>query len=75
MGDRVWAVGPDGRLCAALARGAEQRAGEFNAQDIANTACAFAKLDQLDDGLFAALARGAEQRMGEFSAQAIVNTA
>ena len=48
---------------------------EFNAQNIANTAWAFAKLGQLDEKLFAALAREAALRVSEFKAQNIANTA
>jgi len=38
---------------------------EFNAQELANTACAFAHVGQDDAPLFAALARAAERRVGE----------
>ena len=48
---------------------------EFKAQDLANTAWAFATADHSDSQLFAWLARAAERRMGEFNAQTIVNTA
>ena len=50
----------DALLFAALARAAEQRMHEFNAQELANTAWAFGKLGQLDALLFAALAWAAE---------------
>ena len=46
---------------AAAARG-------FNAQNLANTAWAFATLGQSDEKLFAALARAAELRMSELDA-------
>ena len=46
-------------LFAALARVAEPRLGEFNAQELANTAWAFATAGQLDEALFVALARAA----------------
>ena len=58
-----------GAVIAALARAAERRMHRFNAQDLANTAWAFATLGQLDALLFAALARAAERRMHEFNAQ------
>ena len=48
---------------------------EFNAQDIANMAWAFAKLGQSDEKLFAALARAAQLRMNGFTVQELVNTA
>jgi len=41
----------------AMARVAEWRVGDFNEQDLANTAWAFAKVDQSDAPLFAALGR------------------
>ena len=58
----------------ALARAAEPRLDEFNAQNLANTAWAFATAGQLDEALFAALARAAEPRLGEFNAQELANT-
>ena len=48
---------PDALLFAALARVAERRLGEFNAQNLANTAWAFTTTDQWDVLLFAVLAR------------------
>ena len=57
-----------GPLFAALAEQAKQRLGEFNAQELANTAWAFAKVGQLDEALFAELAMQAKQRLGEFNA-------
>ena len=47
----------------------------FNAQELANTAWAFATLGQLDTLLFVALARAAEPRTHKFNAQALANTA
>ena len=49
--------------------------GDFNAQDLANTAWAFATAGQSDAALLTALARAAERRMGHFEAQELVNTA
>ena len=50
----------------ALANKAKQRLGEFNAQELANTAWAFEKVGQLDAALFVALANKAKQRLGSF---------
>ena len=61
----------DAQLFMALARIAEQRVSEFNAQDLANTAWAFAKVGQLDASLFAALGRAAECRVGDFNGQGL----
>ena len=47
----------------------------FNAQDLANTAWAFATVNLLDEKLFRALAREAERRVSEFNAQNLANTA
>ena len=47
---------------------AEQCLDKFNAQDLANTAWAFAKVGQQDEQLFKALARMAEWRLDKFSA-------
>ena len=54
-----------GALFAALARVAQRCVGEFKAQGLANTAWAFATVDQSDALLFTALARAAEQRICE----------
>ena len=56
-----------------LARAAERRVGDFNAQGLANTAWAFATAGQSDALLFMTLARAAEQRMGDFNAQELAN--
>ena len=59
----------DAQLFAALARAAEWRLGDFNVQDLANTAWAFATASQLDAQLFAVLAREAGERcLGDFKA-------
>ena len=58
-----------------LAKVTELRLGNFNAQELANTAWAFATIGQLDKQLFTALARMAERRLGNFNAQALANTA
>ena len=52
----------DATLFAKLAKEAKHRPGEFRAQDIANTAWAFATLGQADALLFTALAKGAQRR-------------
>ena len=62
-------------LFAALARAAERRLGEFNAQELANTAWAFATADQPDALLFAALARAMERHLGEWDGQGLANIA
>ena len=49
--------------------------GDFNAQELANTAWGFAMADQSDAPLFAALAKAIEQRVGDFNAQELANTA
>ena len=48
---------------------ADRRVGDFNAQELANIAWAFALVGQPDALLFTALARKAECRMGDFNAQ------
>ena len=58
----------DVQLFKALARMAEQRLGEFNEQDFAYTAWAFATVGQQDEQLFKALAMITEQRLDKFSA-------
>ena len=54
---------------------AEQRLDQFNVQNIANTAWAFATVGQQDEQLFKALARLAERRLDQFNAQCLANTA
>ena len=53
---------------------AERSVGDFNTQDLANTAWAFATAGQSDAVLFTALATVAEQRMEDFDAQGLANT-
>ncbi len=62
-------------LFAALTREVEQRVGEFNAQELANTAWAFATADLSDVLLFAMVARKAVRHVGEFNALDLTNTA
>ena len=45
----------------------ERRLDEFNAQDLVNTAWAFATVGQQDEQLFKALARMAERRLDKFN--------
>ena len=59
---------PNAQLFTTLAREAERRVGNFNPQNLANTAWAFATLGQPDSQLFSALAREAERRVGNFNA-------
>ena len=49
--------------------------GDFSAQDLANTAWAFATARQRRAPLFAALARAGDWRLGDSSAQGLANTA
>ena len=49
-----------GVLSAVLVRAVQQRMGEFNAQDLANTARAFATTSQSSVTLFESLARATE---------------
>ena len=65
----------DERLFKALAKMAERRLDQFNAQELANTAWAFATVGQKDELLFNALARMAERRLDQFNAQDLANTA
>ena len=62
-------------LFVALAGAAERRVGEFNAQNLANTARALATEGQSDAQLRTALAREAKRRMGDFKPQNLANTA
>ena len=48
---------------------------DFNPQEVANTAWAFATVNYRDEKLFAALARAAERRLSEFKPQNVANTA
>ena len=54
---------------------AERHLDKFRAQELANTAWAFATVGQPDKQLFKALARMAEQRLDKFNAQALANMA
>ena len=58
-----------------MARAAERRVREFNAQALANTAWAFATVKHPVEKLLTALARAAEERVREFNAQDLANTA
>ena len=60
---------------AALASAVEQRLTDFNAQNVANTAWAFATVNLRDEKLFAALTIAWERRLGEVDAQAVANAA
>ena len=46
---------------------AERRLDQFNAQELANTAWAFATVGQQDEQFFKALARKAERCLDEFN--------
>ena len=54
---------------------AERRLDEFNAQNLANTAWAFATVGHQDEQLFKALTKMAERRLDEFNAQELANAA
>ena len=58
-----------------LPRAAELRLGDFNVQELANTAWAFATASQSEAQLFAVLARAAERHLGDFNVQHLANTA
>ena len=65
----------DSQLFAALPRAAEWRVSNFNVQNLANAAWAFATASQFAPQLFAALARAVEWRMSNFNMQGLANTA
>ena len=55
---------------------AELRLGDFNVQNLANAAWAFATASQQDAKVFVAFARvAAELRLGDFNVQGLANTA
>jgi hypothetical protein len=54
---------------------AEKWLSEFNPQNVADTAWAFATVNYRDEKLLAALARVLEQQLNEFNLQAVANTA
>ena len=62
-------------LFTTLARSAECRLGEFNPQDLASTAWAFATAGQSEEKLFAALARATELQLSDFNPQDLANAA
>ena len=64
----------DAQLFAVLARTAELRLLDFNVQEIANTAWAFATASQSDAQLLAVLARAAGLGLGNFNMQNLANT-
>ena len=55
------------RFLCSIATAAEQRMGNFNQQELANTAWAFGTSGPKYASLFAALATAAEQRMGDLN--------
>ena len=58
-----------------MARAAGRHIDEFEAQELANTAWAFATTGRSDPQLFIVFAKASEQRIGKFSAQNLANTA
>merc|ERR1712176_794884 len=73
LANTAWAfatVGfPNAEPFAVLARAAERRLGDFNAQALASTAWAFATAGFADAELFAVLAKAADRCIVEFHAQ------
>ena len=65
----------DEQLFTKLANAAKQRLGNFNPQDLYNTAWAFAAADYVHEQLFTELANAAKQRLGNFNPQDLANTA
>ena len=61
------------KLFTVSARAAEWLVGDFNAQELSNTAWASATVKQSDEELFAMLAWAAEWRVGEFNVQGLAN--
>ena len=64
-----------GTLFKVLAKATERRVCNFNTQNLANTAWAFATASQSDALLFEALAKAAERCVCNFNAQELANTA
>ena len=58
-----------------MVRAAERCTCDFDAQNLANTAWAFAIVSQRDSQLFVGLARTVRRRIGHFNAQDLANTA
>ena len=65
---------PQRNTACALARVAELQLGNFNVQNLVNTAWAFATASSSDAQVFAALARAAELRLSHFNVRALANT-
>ena len=65
-GDTVWRE---------LEKAAVPKLGEFNAQDVSNTAWAYATAGHAAPELFDAMAEAAVPKLGEFTEQALANTA
>ena len=68
-------AGPWESVWAALPRVVHRQLGGFNAQEISNTAWAFATVNYRDGTLFAALAIAAERRLSDFNTQEVANSA
>ena len=65
----------DEQLFKAVAKMAEQRLDQFNVQNLANTAWAFATVGQRDSQLFEEVAKMAAWRLDLFNAQDLASTA
>ena len=73
VGEESVAANP--ALLDAIAREVPRRLGDFNPQELANTAWAFATLKYVDEKLFVSLAIVADRRLSEFNPQNVANTA
>ena len=75
----VCSIGKDSSMVPGRVQHAVQAAelcvGDFDAQELANTAWAFAIASQSDALLFAMLAKAAKLCVGDFDAQELANTA
>ena len=65
----------DEHIFAALAIAAERQPSEFNPQEVANTAWAFATVNYGDEKLITVLAITAERRLRALNPQNVANTA
>ena len=63
----------DEKLFASWTAAAERRLSEFNVQNVANTAWAFAAANHLDEKLFASQTAAAQRRLSEFNVQNVAN--
>ena len=64
-----------GELFAVISKESKQRLDQFKAQEISNTAWAFATVGHQDEELFKAVAKRTARRLDQFIAQNLANTA